>query len=397
MRPQNLIIYSLPVSGGAFVSQLGLLSELYEALIATKVHSHKPDLAMASSGGNVAVYAAMAGGWSPEGIKRVTLGMNKDMFTRSWFPTGLQKIPSFMAGIFCGAIYNEGYGGKYLYEKYFTSTSISDVEIWTGTFNRDTIKAELFCNKTQTDALIQNALFFEDKNFFDTMNLNYLGGSEDVVERLADVTVASASIPYLVKNKVIEHDTYLDGGVMYASPTTPLRGELYNLVTGSSSSVVVDHEEFDVSATGDVTEAVPFRSGRRRLCHYYICSYDTDASYVKSTIQGVNIPLADTLSQVIHSSILVDRSVVPDMIKALAGPRFSEIQHINYPLVTTAELGQILVWLDEHAEHYSCVLYPYGEVSISIASFTASDIHKAIDVTRTRYGVRLCILPYTSL
>jgi len=398
MRHKNLIVYSLPVSGGAFVSQLGLLSELYDALIISKIHAYKPDIAMASSGGNVAIYATMAGGWSPAGIKRVTAGMTKDMFTRSWFPTGLQKIPSLMAGIFYGAVYDEGYGGKLVYERYFTSTSIADVEIWTGTVNRDTVKAELFCNKAQSHALIQNARFFEDKDFFDTMNLNYLGEYDDIVERIANVSMASASIPYLVKNKVIDYDTYIDGGVMYASPTTQLKGELYNLITGHVEPTTTSHPEFDIEADGIVSCVKDIQVNQpRRLCHYYICSYDTDAAYVKSTIQGdIKIPLVDTLSQSIHASVLVDRMTIPDMIKALAGDRFPEIQHITYPLVTTVELAQILRWLDLHAEHYSCILYPYGEVSISIASFTAEDIQTAIEVTRQRYSVRLCLLPFKS-
>jgi hypothetical protein len=60
-------IYILPVSGGGFPAQLALLAEMYDAMsiikgkhISTK--DYVPDLAMASSGGNVSIYTAMAGG-----------------------------------------------------------------------------------------------------------------------------------------------------------------------------------------------------------------------------------------------------------------------------------------------------------------------------------------------
>ena len=99
-----LSVYCLPISGGGFVAQLGLLSELYVAkwiaegkrLKGSK--AYQPNLVFASSGGNVAAYIAMAGDWSPEGMTRVAEKISTPMFIRSWFPDYMSFIPTWIIG-----------------------------------------------------------------------------------------------------------------------------------------------------------------------------------------------------------------------------------------------------------------------------------------------------------
>lgn len=393
--PERLVVYSLPVSGGEFVAQLGLLCELYEALTKTRIYKPFPDLVFGSSGGNIAAYVAMAADWSPDGIMRVARHIEPEMFIKSWFPTGFKFIPSVVAGLFNKSVYNEGYGGEYLYRRYFTNTSIARIEVWTGTYNKDTNKAELFCNKSQSSCMIQNSDFYQTRHMYDTMPLQYLEDTDDRIKRLSEISAASASIPYVVKSKLIGTSKYADGGILGSSPTTQLGFLLYNIVMGHSEQSKADHEELLLSRCGTITVPKVQVLPKKRLCHYYICSYDVDAPYTKSTTTGVStdIPLTELISKLIQSSILFDRMIGFNLVKALAGKELAKVQIVHFPELDYHKLNKILKWLYSHALHFSCILYPFTQSSITISGFTEKEILKCIATTRQYYGAKICYFP----
>ena len=67
-------IFVFPVSGGAFPVQLGLLSEL------TANRDITPDLALGSSGGNVAAYICHACHWKGANMPGIVKLINSEMF-----------------------------------------------------------------------------------------------------------------------------------------------------------------------------------------------------------------------------------------------------------------------------------------------------------------------------
>jgi predicted acylesterase/phospholipase RssA len=385
MGVKNLVVYSLPVSGGAFVSQLGLLRELFQALEICQVHANEPDIVLAASGGNAAAYIAMAGNWTYDGIARVARDFDSDHFIRSWFPKGMRFIPTIIAGIFKGSVYNMGYGCDYIFQRYFTEQSIQRTEIWTGTYNEDAVKAEFFCNKAQVNALIQNSEFAADREYVDATSLEYVGDNAPIIPRIAQICMASASIPYLVKHQLIDGAKYIDGGVMFASPTFALKRELLRLAEGRQTVIRVPHPELGVTTSGELRSARPTPLQPRHFRHYYIASYDLQATYAKNNSQ---MPLVDTLGQMIHSTILADRLAGFDVVRTLASGRLHKLRYYHYPLLNAHTLARLLVQLMEHTEHYSMTLYPYGQRSIKLTTFTGEDIIAALPTAK--YGVKVC-------
>ena len=61
------------------------------------------------------------------------------------------------------------------------------------------------------------------------MPLNFLSGD---MNEIGKSIIASASIPFIFDSQTIGNNEYYDGGVMYASPLTPLQDEIYRIVAG---------------------------------------------------------------------------------------------------------------------------------------------------------------------
>lgn len=196
------------MSGGAFPHQLGLIQLLAE-------EGYRPDVTLASSGGNVAAYAASAADWRSEGIERVASGLGSCFFVRPWVPP---PFPGVLVGYFEGSVYDSGRGACGFLREYFTPSTITRHEIWTGTYNRATGRAAFFCNRAREQCLL-------DLSSLDTSLLHcappvYLGGDIDLV---AAVSHASASIPTLVPPQMIHGEPHIDGGTQWASPLKPLQ------------------------------------------------------------------------------------------------------------------------------------------------------------------------------
>ena len=71
----NILV--LPVSGGGFVSQLAIIQHLCTI-------DYKPDITLASSGGNVSAYISMAASWKWAAIERISRDLSQDLFVKPW-------------------------------------------------------------------------------------------------------------------------------------------------------------------------------------------------------------------------------------------------------------------------------------------------------------------------
>ena len=349
--------YSLPVSGGSFVAQLGLLSEVYDSQLRLNngmfrsKSDYEPDLVFSASGGNISAYIGMAGKWTPEGILRVCQDIESEMFIRSWFPKSLNFLPTGLVGIFNGSLYQYGYGGRYLFNSYFTPFSITRTEVWTGTYNVDRRRAQFFCNRNEKDAYIKKDSFKDESNLYGEMPLEYLNGD---VNTISDVVTASASIPLLVKAKAVNGENYADGGTMYASPSSLFTDELYKLVNG----------EF-------------------RLRGYYFSSYDMDTPDILKSISGTFG--VSEINQLIHTNALLDRAALFKILYQLSGGDSEPIIRKDFPLLKRWGLVEILKIVNE-CSHCIINLYPAGSPSIKMNKFTIKDIVREIEKSRDDYG-----------
>lgn len=200
-----MYVYAIPVSGGGFVSQLGILQHLGEA-------EYVPDITLSSSGGNVAAYVGAAADWKWAGIERIAGELSQDLFITPW--NSIVSI-SMIIGYFKGDVYNKGKGVANFLKRNFVDFTICKYEIWTGTYNSDRQKARLFCNRSRDHSILDVDTI--DHDLTQSMAPVFAEGNVDLI---GEAGIASASLPAIVPPQSILGENYVDGGVACASPLT---------------------------------------------------------------------------------------------------------------------------------------------------------------------------------
>lgn len=209
----------LPVSGNFFPCQLGLLTQLIDA-------EYNPNLIMGTSGGAVSAVLSLGADWSATGIRRLVRKLQSSLFLRSWWPKPLSILPSWGLGFFRGSVYNSGEGLDEFFETYFSVDAITQKEVWIGVTNKTKENAQFFCNLSQEKSQIDTSCFESHHKIGQTplcSSLHFLDGD---LKGIQEATIASASIPTVVPPQNIGEDSYVDGGVFFASPMTPMRDSL---------------------------------------------------------------------------------------------------------------------------------------------------------------------------
>lgn len=377
---EPLVVYVLPVSGGGFPTQIGLLAEYGEARQILQRYRRKisrkkdPDLVLASSGGNVAAYLGLAADWEGRSLLRIASRLYTEMFIQSWFPSPFcQYIPTWMAGIFYGSFYRQGVGSEKFFHTYFNRASVSRTEIWTGTYDHYQQRAQFFCNKCEGQTLISNRGFDEVRQFYSCLPLRFLGADLSAISR---VSMASASIPLLVSRQHFDGTCYVDGGAMYSSPLTVFVSEIARLCCPSSPPRGEGEEKKLWLSRGSL-EVTP-RSSEcegRRLRLIYFCSYEMDVPRSNGS------SITQDLRQILHANIVQDRAAAVDLLRQLCG----EVSRLDYPRVETKLLVEILDFLEEQ-EHYVLILYPHGQERIELSQFSGEQICDLARKTRQAYG-----------
>jgi hypothetical protein len=381
---ENCTVYSLPVSGGSFVCQSACLIELYEAK--KKLHGgkfksykqYKPDICLASSGGNVTTWLSIAGDFTTNGILRMVCKLEDSMFVKSWFPDSLFFIPTVALGVFKGSLFRAGYGPKCLLDRYYSPKTLSNTEVWIGTHNQTFNKAEFFCNKKREDALIKQEFFAADTELHDIMNLRYLGDEEDYTIKLAKACSASASIPYIVEPQIIDGNVYTDGGSSFSSPCFPLIGEIYRLVKGHTYE-----NSFIMTSNGEVSEK-KLELKPRRLRHFYFSPYDTYSKEMVIAARLINGPIA----QILHSNLLQDKAAAILNLQRIYGIESNQLTHEHYVDANSDILCDVLRKLENY-DHFVLDLYPKGASKIPLKGFTTEDILCKIREVRKRFAIQV--------
>lgn len=225
----------LPISGGAFVNQLAILQHL------CCVH-FIPDITLSSSGGNVAAYVAAAADWKWPAIERIARKLTPKLFLSPW--STITPIAQTI-GFFQCNLYNKGSGVYDFLSHYFTKETITKYEIWTGTFNKTKQRAQLFCNRSQEDSILDcNCI---DRELIKGMDPIFAAGDIEIIARAG---VASASIPGLVPAQIINDDLCVDGGVAGASPLNIMQEPILKYVKDKGKGLHIFYVNFiDLSAS----------------------------------------------------------------------------------------------------------------------------------------------------
>ncbi len=218
-------IFVCPSSGGGYPAQFGLLRLLLSAGI-------KPDKCIGTSGGALSIYLAAAAKWNPDEMTKIASHLHDGLVFESWYPWIINFLPNPIAGYKRGSLNNRSQNAHKFFSSYFQEVP-SDVEIWTGTYNVKTSKSHFFIN-TNTKLPF--------------MDINYQQFSSDIpsvvsdVDELANVVIASLSIPAMLPPVRIGDSLYCDGGVIYSSPLSVL----YQILPPNSHVTYINSTDMNI-------------------------------------------------------------------------------------------------------------------------------------------------------
>ena len=391
----------MPVSGGKFINQLALLCEVYSAKKISNNNLFKgteyysPNIVFGSSGGNVAAYIGLASDWSDFGIERSCQKLRSDIFISSWVPKEFNFIPSWMLSPLNGALYRKGKGANLLFEELFTSDTVKNCEIWTGTYNVTNKKAQFFCNLNKHDSMLNS---FYEENLFDILPHKYLDGN---LKDISIVSAASATIPVFVETQVYDDFQYADGGVMYTSPLTVFSGEITRILLGHNSenyiteNLVYDGDtimessicddniisyEIDLDNSTKNPKKLVIENNGKKLRLIYFCPYQTNEIY---THKNNNI-FTESCHQILHSCILQEKYCAINILKNICGNRCSEIKHTSLSNMNTEKLSQLFNKIDTYT-HYVLILSPKGKPCIALDKIEPDKLLSKIRESRNNY------------
>ena len=328
-------VCALPISGGRFPCQLGLIHELSK-------NNYRPDVSFGSSGGNVNAYLAAAADWRPNGILRISKSVTSDLFCQSWFPQALRGfLPSYLIGVFYGSAYSDGIGVDELFETLFTNASIGNYEIWTGTVNRNKGKAEFFCNLDSGSSRLSNHDFCD--RTYGCLPRVYLDRD---IKAISKISQASASIPLIVPDKTFRENTYQDGGLFFASPLTPFISTL---------------------------------ARRKEKIHItYINSLDLDDLGMEeepsTSIFGKS---GSAMSGLLKSTIIHDRNNGINFVKSHGEVHYMEGDNLKEILKVKNDYSRTML-----------ELYPKEKLCLKIEGFEHKEINDIMMSTKESYGYR---------
>lgn len=374
-RNKILEVYIAPISGGGFPAQLQQLIYITEQKMKAfnteteDVYTYyTPDLCMGTSGGNVSLYIALSGNFTEAGIKRVVSTLNPNMFSQTWWPTPLSFIPTWILGIFEGAVYKPGYGAESLLKAYNTKTSIQDIEMWNSAYNKTQKRTGLFCNKKNGDTFVSPITYSSFD--FKTLPLKFLSGN---IPEIAKTVIASASIPLLFKPVEIDGDEYEDGGITYPSPLTPLQEEIYNCVNGITQplSYAVSESIYPLPVSTPEEQASLLVKRDKEVLHMtYFSPYNMD-----DTKDNTDSALGNGT----FLSVITDISAVKDRYTGLNLLLRMKEPNQNIKVIDSRADENSIVNLHQYLQqynntHYFCELYVRENEWIDLNKFTPEDI-----------------------
>lgn len=310
-----------PISGGFFVNQLAELYHLAQ-------HNYVPNMIWGASGGGVTSTMYSLSDFKAANLKRNAAKCNCSLFVSDWLPR-ISKTFSLLVGIAKGSLFDHSATTIPTFDEITTSEMLISTEIWILAFNNKTEKASLFCNRSPEDSVLSSY----EINHSNTMCSPriYLDGD---VKYFADVLLASASIPAYVPPRKIKESYYTDGGLIYASPLTPLSGYLKKL------------DSFHV---------------------VYLCGYDLESVKVKYTEdpQSIFQHTINATDYMVKGSLLSERTLVLTILSF----RASEDQEVIRRDITLEEYFE----LQADFQFSYLEVYPTRLDSVNVLEFTSED------------------------
>lgn len=368
-------ILILPVSGGAFVTQLAILKHLCDV-------EYRPNITLASSGGNVAAYVASCSDWKSQGIDRVSNELNSTYFAKCWHPL---SCIAYFVGFLSGNLYKRGSGPEQFIRDNFHEDDIMKDEIWTGTYNHIKKKIRLFCNKNKSVLNME----LVDLALTQCLAHVYMHGDVSLISK---VLIASASIPTVVPPQKItinnEEEEYVDGGVAGASPLKTMQSPLIEyskdknvlLIYVSPIDLTCDTTTNNVMTKNNSIS--DYSSSRTLLLPQPLVSHKTDSlsGNMISNIRGA-------VSDMVRSHTINDRINGYEFLKSDSD---TLIENIEEQTFTCCHENLLYAMTRARQSKKSLLeIYPIQCSQVDMINFNGRDVVDAINIV---YGNCMCRL-----
>lgn len=353
-------VYVLPVSGGGFSAQIGILVGISMGLKENGANQIKPDIALASSGGNIAAYIGLAGDWDSQRILTACRTIDGQAFLTGW----ADNIPSWLFMAIARSSYRSGYGLDGVYNHHFSPERLRNgsTEIWTGVTIKNTLEHQVCTNRSKDNCILTPRPIisvappppsFEIGGegggiqlcINDSSSIRYLDGN---VSQVSKISLASASIPWMVKPIKMDCDSLIDGGAMYASPLSVMHDN------------IIEVSQFRFNASGEPLRMI------------YISS---DALSKSTKIAAFD--LLTEISLLLASSRASDLRAFIQVFETLTGGTRSTPVH--YEKLSSKKLGELIVNLDATNQTYAMLLYPpTSKTRINLTAVTPEKLIKKV-------------------
>ncbi len=361
----------LPFSGGTFPVQLGLLTELVQT-------SYRPHITLGTSGGNVCAYVASAAQWSQHGIERIGSQIHSGMLIKSWWPSLLSFLPSWLLGVFRSSLYYGAQDIQQFFQQHFNSSTITCDEIWTGCSHAGSKRATIFCNLSPENSRLPVHQFNATLTACEPLQFH----SGDV-PLIACTSLASASIPGIVPNVLIGDSYYMDGGAMYASPFIPLLDILpdpCHVIYINGRDDIPNFRDFEVSQCSPVEDKADKEEKGEKADEGEKEEVDDTKCHLnrRSTLSYAAL----RLEQFLNSLITQDRLAAVRNLKKWGVVKYSEG---SCNLEKLQELRNIA----DQAVASVLELLPAKNQSVDLFDFTGEEVCKVMKLTADDYCYRL--------
>lgn len=347
INKQDLVFFDLPISGEFFPIQLGQLLLVLKSF--KRLDKKNPDIVFSSSGGNISAYLCHTNDWDPNRIVN-NLGLfNSEAFLTSW----LDKMPfNFFSFLLSKSLFCKGYGFesffKYFYgpnkETGYSPKAESGTEIISGVVCMCKKNKKVIHKTYSNKCCEKKSILIKNK-----INTNpYMCEDEDIiymkgnVKEISQITVNSASIPFLVPSHEDNECFYSDGGSLFASPFTMFSSYIFEM----GKNVPLPPSITTDPKNNKIIKGFFFNSNN--CDEEPVTSIDFIITELKSLILGIYVQELRFFINTISS--------FPNMT-----PAKSPIKHCN---VTDEDLYNIIKECEETNYHYGIMLYPnYNEKS----------------------------------
>lgn len=336
-----------PVSGGYFINQLAAFCNL-------AFHEYKPDIIFGASGGGISSTLFASSHFSISELYEKAIFCDSGLFISNWTPFSFTAGLSLLIGVVKGSLYDHSSSTNNIFCEITTPESLTETEIWILAFNNKCERATLFCNRYSNNSIIAN--YDLDLDMMNCTPRMYVGGD---VSLFADVLLASASIPTFVPARKILNSYYTDGGLIYASPLTPL------------STFVNSQDNFHIIYTCGYNLNSPKLIERGDDIE--IITDVSEENQPKSILQNT----VDSTDYLVKGHLLSERILIINMLSARG--------KLNY-------LESELEYYFEHKSEFDSSLleiYPKDNIQVDILNFNGKESIKLMEKSSRNMGYRL--------